>query len=150
MRTVLLLLMTVLISVSQGQSVDISSSGEQQQQIPLIFNQQEFGDRFSVLSFSDDNYDYYVVDLTKIGDRFERIYFMNLTYGDSRLVNLDADIEKEQTWFKTYYTNKEGDIDCLFKDLKEQTGKMFNEMTADEKAAWMSKNDKFKKADKNE
>jgi len=138
--------MTVLFSVSNGQSDGNSVVSGQQQQISLVFDQQEFGDRFSVLAFSDDRYDYYAIDLTKLGGRFERIYFMNLSYADPRVVNLDGDIDKDQTWFKSYYTFKEDAITCMFKGLKEKTDETCLEMTAEEKSAWITKFDKFKKS----
>ena len=150
MRIVILLIMTVLFSVSNGQSDGNFSLSGQQQQFPLVFDQKEFGDRFSVLIFSDDNYDYYVIDLTKLEGSFERVYFMNLTYADPRLVNIDANIKKDQTWFKVYYNNKEEEIICLLKDLKEKTVEARLGMTADEKSAWMVKYNKFKINDDNE
>lgn len=150
MRVALLLLMTVVILVSHGQSGVNSAANEKQKQVPLAFNQQEFGDRFSVLNSSDDSYDYYVIDLTKLGGNFERVYFMNLTYSDSRLINIDSDIQKDQTWFKVYFTYKEEEITCLFKDLKDKTLKAQSEMSTEEKSAWMAKYNKFKKVNNNE
>jgi hypothetical protein len=150
MRIALLILMTVIFSVSKGQSDKNSAVIGLQQENPLVFNQEEFGDRFSVLVFTDDNYDYYAINLAKLKDWFERVYFMNLTYKDSRVVNLDSDISKDQTWFKSYYKFKEDEITCLFKDLKDQTANIGNQMTDEEKSAWMAKNDKFKKTNDNE
>jgi hypothetical protein len=150
MRTVFLLMLTVLISVSNGQSISKPAGNGQQSEVSLVFNQQDFGSRFSVLFYSDDNYDYYVIDLTKLGDRFERVYFMNLTYTDARIVNLDSDIDKDQTFFKAYYKYKDEEITCLFKDLKEKTEETRLGMTTEEKSAWMAKYDKFNKSNKNE
>ena len=137
--------MTVIFSVSKGQSDKNSAVIGSQQDIALVFNQEEFGDRFSVLVFSDDNYDYYAIDLTKLKDRFERVYFMNLAYAESKIVNIDAEIGNDKTWFKAYYTYKEAEINCLFNDLKEKTDNASLGMTSDEKAAWLAQNDKFKK-----
>jgi hypothetical protein len=137
--------MIVLVSASKGQSEGNAAVNQQRQEIPLVYNQKDFGDRFSVLVYSVDNYDYYVVDLTKLGGKFERVYFMNLTYSNPRLVNLDADIEKDQTWFKSYFKYSEDEITCLFRDLKAKTDEARLGMTSGEKSAWMNKNDKFKK-----
>lgn len=150
MRIVLLILMSVMFLVSNGQSDGNKQVSGKLPELPLVFDQKEFGDRFSVLIYSDVNYDYYVIDLTKLGGRFERVYFMNLTYTDSKVVNIDADIEKDQTWFKSYYKNTEVEITCLFKDLIEKTDEARMGMTAEEKSAWMVKNDKFKKSHNNE
>lgn len=148
MRIVLLLLLTAFISVSNGQSDNHASLS--QMQTPLVFNQNEFGDSLSVLVFSDDSYDYYALDLTKLGGEFERVYFMNLSYEDPRVVNLDADLKKDQTWFKAYYKYTGSEIICLFKELKEKTDKKSLSMNVEEKSAWMAKNDKFFKINNDE
>ncbi len=145
MKIVLLILMTVSFSLSYGQSDGNSAPHDQQKPISLFFDQDEFEGRFSVMFHSDENYDYYVIDLTRFNDRFERVYFMNLTYAESKIVNIDADIGNDKTWFKAYYTHKEAEITCLFNELKEKTDNASLGMTSDEKAAWLAQNDKFKK-----
>jgi hypothetical protein len=142
--------MSVIVSFSYGQNEGMKAANHEQVPGALVINQNEFGERFSLLTYTDENYDYYAVDLTKLGGKFERVYFMNLTYEDPRLVNLDADLSKDQTWFKSYYTNKEDVITCLLKDLKEKTDKASLSMSDAEKSAWMNKNDKFEKNSKNE
>jgi hypothetical protein len=145
MRFALLLLLTLILSFSKGQGVENSAIIENTKPVELIFKQVDFGENFSVLVTSDDQYDYYAIDLTKLEDRFERIYFMNLSYNESRIINLDGDINKELTWYKSYYSNKEEEINCLFKDLKEKTIQAGRTMTSEEKSQWMLENDKFKK-----
>jgi len=150
MRLVLLILLPLMFLSSYGQSDGNRPVSVKHPDIPLVFNQKEFGDRFSVLYYSEGDYDYYVIDLTKLGDRFERIYFINLTYEDSVLINLEADIEKDQMWFKAYHQYKETEITCLFNDLKERADKAAQDMSVVEKSAWMAKNDKFSKNNNNE
>lgn len=145
MKIVLLILMTVSFSLSYGQSDGNSAPHDQQKPISLFFDQDGFEGRFSVMFHSDENYDYYVIDLTRFNDRFERVYFMNLAYAEPKIVNIDSDIEKDKTWFKAYYTHKEAEITCLFNELKEKTDNASLGMTSDEKAAWLAQNDKFKK-----
>ena len=144
MRIVFLILMSVMIMTASSQSDNKMPISGKPQSSTLVFDQKEFGDRFSVMYFSEDDYDYYVIDLTKFTDRFEKIYFMNLTYQDHRLINLDADMEKAQTWFKAYHQYNETEITCLLKDLKEKAAQAGHDMTAEEKSAWLAKNDKFK------
>jgi hypothetical protein len=145
MRTFLLLCLTVLMVMTYGQSGINTTTAVQTPVFPWTYNQQDFGDRFSVLHHSDESYDYYAVDLTKLGGEFERVYFMNLTFSDKRIVNLDSDLKKDQTWFKSYYTYKENEITCLFNELKEKTDQARLNMSAAEKEAWMLKNNKYKK-----
>jgi hypothetical protein len=145
MKIVFLILMSVLVLASKGQSISNKPVSGEPSISPFVFDQNEFGDRFSVLGFSEGEYDYYAVDLTKMKDRFERIYFVILTYDDLKVVNIDSDIEKDQIWFKTFYQNKQEEITCLFKDLKDKSSQAGQDMTAEEKSAWLAKNDKFKK-----
>jgi hypothetical protein len=144
LRTFILLLLTGLISLANGQT---DGSDPVNDKIILSFNQEEFGDRLSVLYDSDNHWDYYVVDLIKIGGRFERVYFMSLTYEDRRIVNVDPEIEKGQIWFKAYYTYTEEEITCLFRDLKEKTDEASRQMTPEEQSDWLVRFDKFKQAD---
>jgi len=117
---------------------------DQQRPIDLVFDQEEFQGRFSVKVTSDGDFDYYVIDMTHFSDRFERVYFINMTYSQSKLVNMDRSVDKGQYWFKAYYTYKEEEIICIFKDLKEETLKVAAAMTSSEKSSWLSSNDKFK------
>lgn len=142
--------MTVLISATQAQINGNRAVTGQEPVLSLAFDQKDFGDRFSVLVSSDDFYDYYALDLTKLGGRTEKVYFMTLTYDDKRVVNIDADIEKEHTWFKSYYKYTENEISCLFNELREKTIQDCSKMNESEKSAWLVRNDKFKKPAGNE
>ena len=73
MKLFLVILLSVGISYSYGQNADETLANRAVSQIQLAFDQQEFSDRFSVLAFSDESYDYYVIDLTKFDDGFERV-----------------------------------------------------------------------------
>ena len=150
MKIVLLMLLTITMNVVIGQTTENTVSDDRDKNFTLAFNQMEFGDRFCVLYSTDDVYDYYVIDLTKLESQFERIYFFNLTYEEQRIINLDGDIDKDQTWYKTYYLNKEEEITCLFNDLKEKAHKASSDMTEVERSAWLMKNNKFKKSESNE
>lgn len=150
MKLFYMIFLSLWISISYGQGISVKDDQRRDASIQLKFDQQSFGDRFSVLAASDDQYDYYAIDLTKLGGDFEKIYFMNLTYEEARIVNLDADLSKDQTWFKSYFTNTENDITCLFNDLEEKTVKASQGMSLAEKNAWMDKFNKFNKTTKND
>jgi hypothetical protein len=139
-----------MLMASNGQSDNSKIAGGNPSASPFTFDQSKFGDRFSVLFYSEGEYDYYAIDLTKFKDRYERIYFVILTYDDFKIVNVDSDIEKDQICFKTYYQNNETDINCLFNDLKAKTEQASLAATATEKSEWLAKNDKFKKLESHE
>jgi hypothetical protein len=145
MKPFLVILLSVGICYSYGQNTAEIADTPVVSQIQPAFSQQEFGDRFCVLALSEENYDYYAIDLTKLGGSFERVYFMNLSYEEPKIINLDGDLEKDQTWFKVYYTQSENDITCLFNELLVKTEKSSREMTAEQKSAWMTKYNKFNK-----
>jgi hypothetical protein len=150
MRIVFLMLISVMIMTANSQSENKAPVGDNQPANSLFYNQKEFGDRFSVLFNSEGDYDYYVIDLTKLKGRFERVYFMNLTYQDRRIVNLDPDVDKDQIWFKAFHQYSETEINCLFNDLKEKAAQDGYIMSSGEKSAWLAKNDKFKKTNIND
>jgi hypothetical protein len=140
--------MSAMIMTANSQSENKAPVGNNQPANSMVFNQREFADRFSVLFTSEDDYDYYVIDLTKLKDRFERVYFMNLTYQDNRIINLDPDVEKDQIWFKSFHKYNETEINCLFNDLKEKgTGWQKYEFRRN---LHEYKNDKFKNITNNE
>jgi hypothetical protein len=113
--------------------------------VNLVFDQSGFGNKFSVLVTSDSDYDYYAADITKLPARFEKIYFLNLVYNEQKIFSIDADITKDQLWFKAYKTYKENEITCLFDDLKSKTIEADKSFTDDQKADWLAKYDKFQK-----
>lgn len=121
---------------------------EQQSVIPLesalYFDPDEFNGRFAVMALSDEDYDYYVTDLSRLNGRFERIYFLNLSYNDRRLVNIDPDIEKAQMWFKAHYQFQQKEMICLLDDFLQETIDISASWTESEKNSWMIQFDKFK------
>jgi hypothetical protein len=144
MKTILLILLSVTLALSYGQVDGNNMVTDQQRPLDLVFDQQKFEGRFSVKITSDGDFDYYVIDLTHFSDRFERVYFINKTYAQSKLVNMDQNVDKDQYWFKAYYIYREEDITCIFKDLKEETLGISEKMTPAEKSSWLASNDKFK------
>jgi hypothetical protein len=143
MRAAFIYLFLLIAGMAMGQSVQQNSRNEFLVQAGLTFDQKEFGERFAVKVSSEDDYDYYVTDLTKFPGRFERIYFLNLTYGDHKIVNIDPDIQNSQLWFKAHYKYAENEITCQLDDYRKETLKISQSWTDSEKQAWLNKYDKF-------
>ncbi|MFO7615002.1 MAG: hypothetical protein R6W71_10220 [Bacteroidales bacterium] len=150
MRLLISLLMVGGLLSTMAQQAETRPSGHELCDVPLIFDQPSFGDRFSVMAISENEYDYYVVDLSKLPGRFERIYFLNLTYQTKEVVNIDPDIYGQQMWFKAYRDRQEQDVSRLFEKMKEESLDISRTMPAEEKAAWLSKYDKYKNPEVNE
>src|SRR5512138_1053258 len=58
-----------------------------------------FGDQFSLMVHSDSQNNYFIVDLTRLPTKFEKVYFMNLVFKESKVVNIDSDLGKDRLWF---------------------------------------------------
>ena len=81
--------------------------------------------------------------MTRLTSRFEKVYFMMLTFGDKRIISITSDISKEQMWFKSNNINPVGDILTLFNQLKEKTALASAWMTGTQQAEWLKSNDKY-------
>jgi hypothetical protein len=138
---ILLLLFILTVYNGFGQQVIPSSEPE----LKFHFDQKDFGDKFCVAADNDDTYNYFVINLEKLPDRFEKIYFLNLVYSNNKVVNIDGEIDKSQLWFKSYYKNTEDDIICLMNDMKKETHNVSLDMSETDKKAWMAKYDKYSK-----
>ncbi len=145
MRMILFVLLAVSMSFAFGQSGDIPAYFDQQLSVSQTFNQEEFNGRFSVRVSPEGEFDFYVVDMTQFADRFERVYFINQTYSQSKLVNMDWTVDKDQYWFKAYNAYTEAEITGIFNDLKKATLEVSENMTESEKSSWLASHDKFKK-----
>lgn len=119
------------------------SSGEDNYQPDLYFDQGDFGDRFAVLAESGDVYHYYALDLTKLSSWIEKAYFLNLVYSDGSLISIDSDIDKDQLWIKAPTGLEEKDAICRLEDLKEKAVNEVEAMTEVQRSAWLEKNKKF-------
>lgn len=105
----------------------------------------DFHERFAVRIQGDRINNYYLVDIDSFSNRFEKVWFMNLTFSKLQLVNVDPDIEKSYVTFISPLVNPEKDILKLLDDLKEQTLKKSASMTGEQREDWLGKNDKYRK-----
>jgi len=137
----LIVLFSVLL-VMVGQSV----TAQDQSQFDAWEKQIEvtgFGDKFAMTPGSDQDYDYYLVDLTKLASRFERIYFLNLAYKSDSIVNIDPDINDTKMWFKAYHQFTPAEVECLFNTYKDEATNAYKDFSADEREAWLKSHDKY-------
>jgi hypothetical protein len=58
MKIVFLILMSVMILAANGQSENNRTASGSPSDNPLVFDQNKFGDRFSVLFYSEGEWDY--------------------------------------------------------------------------------------------
>lgn len=137
------MMLLFIIASATAFSQDFAETG--QEELKLMFRQSDFGDRFAVLAENDDQYNYFVTDLTKFSTRIEKVFFLNLIYQDHTIISLDSDISKDQLWFKAVADLPDHEVSCMFDDLKEEAIRKTAAMSEQEKAVWLEKNDKFNK-----
>ncbi len=142
MKTTLLCFLMLIAGFSRGQDASESLSAPVPESV-LVFDQKDFNGKFAVLAISEGDFDYYVTDLTRLDDRFQKVYFLNLTYNDPRLVNIDPDISKSPIWFKVHFQYKEPEMTCLLDDLMKDAVATGQNWTDAEKSQWLAKFDKF-------
>ncbi|MEI6435721.1 MAG: hypothetical protein WCP32_12810 [Bacteroidota bacterium] len=103
-----------------------------------------FNSRFFALINSDDLSAYYLVDFSKLPSRFERVYFMNLSFSADEIVNVRVDADRNIVCFKALFKYKETEIKKVFDDLKQKTNDVNTSWTSDKKTEWLKENDKYK------
>ncbi len=106
----------------------------------------DFNERFAVRIQSDRINNYYLINMASFSNRFEKVWFMNLTFSEHQLVNVDPDITKSYVVFTSPVTFQEKEILKLLDDLKERTVKKSATMTDEERERWLGKNDKYREA----
>ena len=104
----------------------------------------EFGNHFSAYIQSDDVNNYFLVDFTRLTTRFQKIWFINLTFGEKKIVNIDSDLNKGYVCFVANKRFSSGEIEKLFDDLLEKTTRASAEMTVEKQSEWLRNNDKYK------
>jgi hypothetical protein len=103
-----------------------------------------FGDQFSLMVISDATNNYYIVDFSKLPTKFQKVYFMNLIFGEKKVVNIDSDLSQERIWFLSNRNTPEEEVTNLFLSLKQKTDEKSAGMSAAEQEAWLKSNNKYK------
>lgn len=103
-----------------------------------------FKGNFAVKIESDDVSDFYLLDFSRTQTRFEQIYFLNLSFNDSRVVNLGFEEQKPIICYKSSNTFPENDVIAIFSDILGKTLKTSEEWTPGQQAEWLKSNDKYK------
>lgn len=100
-----------------------------------------FGESFFVIAETDQNNDFYVVDLTKLSSEFARTWFIATAFNENKLVRIDAG-NSSMAWFKVDKSYPKADISQLLGSLKAQAASSDAAMTATEKNEWLHRNGK--------
>ncbi|MDD4604236.1 MAG: hypothetical protein PHF97_10575 [Bacteroidales bacterium] len=83
-------------SIAHAQKKDFSLTDPRIAEKYVAF---DFNGKFVVSPEEDAVNHYYIVDISVFSTKFERVYFMNLTFTDDKIVDIDSDIVKKSVWF---------------------------------------------------
>jgi hypothetical protein len=128
-------------SAQQATEVQIEPSNPAFQETYRNF---DFRGKFSARVLQDTENNYFLVDFSKLTVKYEKVYFMNLSFNEGRIVNLDGDLSHDKIWFGANRKYPEQDILNLFTELKDKTEHSSQALDSEQKSAWLKANDKYK------
>lgn len=101
----------------------------------------EFNNEFAVIAENDAKSNYYAVNLDIFSSPFEKSYFCELCFKESKIVRLDSG-NKKIAWFKSEKNFNSNDIQLILNNLKITTINKANSMTASQKQDWLNNSEK--------
>lgn len=99
-----------------------------------------FGKEFVMVVDKGENNTNYLVDMTKLTSKFERVYFMDLVYKDSKIISMDSDINKDQLRFAANNKYPFQEIKKIFLDFKVKTEQAAINSSSKDKEKMLNKN----------
>ncbi|MCX6305712.1 MAG: hypothetical protein NT040_12185 [Bacteroidetes bacterium] len=105
---------------------------------------QDFNGKFALTIGRDTTNNYFLLDFSKLPDRFDRVFFMNLSFLSEELVNIDPVVTKNRVCFMSNKKNKEDDVLKLFEDIKNKVTGTSSAWSNEQKSEWLKENDKYK------
>ena len=99
--------------------------------------------KFAAVVEQDETNNYYLVDFTSFHSRFERVYFMNLTFTTVKLVNIDPNVTRSRVWFMANRKYVADEVFKLFEELKQKVKITTSSWSEADRAQWLKKNDKY-------
>ena len=104
----------------------------------------DFRGKFAATILKDDVNNYFLLDFSKLVTRFDRVYFLNLSFSSMELINIDPVITKEKVCFMSSQKYNEVEVLNLFEDLKNKVAGVSIAWSDDQKSEWLKENDKYK------
>jgi hypothetical protein len=108
------------------------------------YDKVDFKGKLAVKILSDETNNYYMVDFSRMKTRFEKVLFLNLSYQDKSIVNMEGDLSHDRIWYLSAKQNKGKDVlkkfDGIYAKMKEQE----KTMSEKQQFEYLRKADKFK------
>lgn len=137
-----LLLFMMLFTTLMGWSQNGSDPGD-----PGFLDQYagfDFQGRFAAKVLSQEVNNFYLTDFSLLPSRFERIYFMNLSFSAEQIVNLRFEANRDIVCFKAHEKYPEAEIVKILDGLLEKTRSISSTWPTSQKDDWLMANDKYK------
>lgn len=103
----------------------------------------DFQGKISAAALEDETNNYYLVDYSSLTTLFEKIYFVNLSFKNETITNIDSDIKQRCVWYLSNKKYPVADVLKIFDDLKTKTAEASAKMTENEKEVWLKANNKY-------
>lgn len=107
-------------------------------------NQYSFNGAFAIFIRDDETSNYFMVDGAILPSRFERIYFMELSFCFSELVNMGFNPDCERISFKADKRYDRSAILSRLTDCKDKTRQISGVWSNEQKIKWLQEHDKYK------
>lgn len=102
------------------------------------YNNLNFNGAFAVISESNAKSDFYTVDLSSFKSAFEKKYFENLAFSESKIVRIDAG-NPDVAWFKVDKSFTKEEILKAFEVLRERAIQQASTLSEEQKQNWLLK-----------
>jgi hypothetical protein len=104
----------------------------------------DFKGKFAAVIGKESPNNFFMLDFSSFATRFDRVYFMNLSFSSDELINIDPDITKNRVCFMANEKYPVAEILKLFEKLKANVQSVSASWPEDKKAEWLKGNDKYK------
>jgi hypothetical protein len=104
----------------------------------------DFKGNFAAAIDKDAANNYFLLDFSKLNSRFERVYFMNLSFSYDEIINIDPDIYKNRVCFMSHKNYSEADVLKIFDAIREKVLSAATSWSEDKQSQWLNVNDKYK------
>lgn len=104
----------------------------------------DFLGNFASVIDKDSANNYFLLDFSKLPTRFERVYFMNLSFSSDELINIGPDITRDQVCFMSNNKYNETSVLIIFDEIKKKVALTSSSWSDEKKSEWLKENDKYK------
>ncbi|MDP1622574.1 MAG: hypothetical protein Q8M08_09590 [Bacteroidales bacterium] len=102
-----------------------------------------FKGKFASVIESDGINNYFLLDFSQLPTRFDRVYFMNVSFASKEIINIDPDLNKTRVCFMANVKYDQNEVLAIYDDIKKKVVETSFSLPADKKAEWLKNNDKY-------